>query len=180
MDFIGENTYYSAVAISALIMALVGIIPVVPLRKLIILAGFSCFMFTSYLTVFDLLSRPKPVDTILWLDRPDVETAKIVGYHVVPQESIYMLLLWKGILVPRYYEYPWTKELAEALQNAEKDAKESGNERGLEFGLPFDRSLENQKFPDIHPIPQIKRMFPKPSPQDRIIDHQHQDDGDSA
>lgn len=158
---------FSLLAFTVFLIAIMGIIINAPLRRTLLTVSFVASLGLGYVSLGELLSRPKPVGIMTW-DRPDVEKAIVLAKHLVEGKAIYMLLHYEGIEVPRYYQFPWNKEMAEKLQRAEQ-AMRGGSIAGIEIIDPFQPSLEDRKFPDIHEIP-----WPKPpdkeQPDREIID----------
>lgn len=142
---------YATLALGLFITALLGILNKFSFSRTIIAAMFVLSLGIGYLALGELLSRPKPVDIMTW-ERPDVEKARILGSYVVHGKAIYLLLIYEGVTVPRYYQYPWSKPMAEQLERG-KRAQALEQIEGLELTLPFQRSLENRRHPEIHEIP---------------------------
>ena len=124
---------------------------------------FIAAVTVGYFSMGELLSRPKPVDIMTW-DRPDVESAKVEGMYTVHGKGIYLLLMYEGLRVPRYFQYPWNEEMAQKLRQA-RAGEAMGENRGVELKNPFPRfqhSWEDRKFPEVHEIP-----HPAPPPKDQ-------------
>lgn len=146
---------YASLTIGMFIVAFLGILNRFTFSRSIITVLFVCCLGIGYVSLGELLSRPKPVDIMTW-DRPDVEKARVLAFHLVEGKAIYMLLLYEGVEVPRYYQYPWNKNMGEMLQRG-KRAMELGEIQGMELLDPFQQTWEERKHPEIHELP-----WPKP------------------
>ena len=117
------------------------------------LAVFVTLVFaaTTFYSVSDFLSRPKP--SSLEIARQNIPRAKVLGFHLREREGIYLWLLTPDSDIPGYYKFPWDRKLAEELVRADREAKQA--QRGLFMRKPFqwfEKSLEPEgKF---YPEPQ--------------------------
>ena len=82
------------------------------------------FLPVTYVSVVELLSRPKPI-ALEW-QRPDFSEAKVLAADMREGESIYLWLRMPGIEEPRFYVLPWDQELAKQLHGARRDANAQG------------------------------------------------------
>ena len=149
-----------AAAVLAAILAFIGIWS--PRRLRVKLAAVACvalFLPVAYLALAELLSHPKPVD-LAWAER-NVPSAAVLGSHLVEDEAIYLWLGIEGEAGPRAYVLPWIRQLAEQLQDAQRQAEAEGTQ--VQMAMPFDVSMDNleQKF---HAAPQ-EALPPKPAPE---------------
>ena len=128
-------------------------------RVSLMIVFFTAFMAISYVSLGQLLGKPKPVDIMLW-DRPDVEKARVMGQFFKKDEGIYLLLIYEGITVPQYYEFPWNDKMARELKEGEKRRQQKANQ-GVELRWPFQKSHEEREFPTVHELP-----WPAPPPKD--------------
>jgi hypothetical protein len=140
-------------------------------RRKIMLLVFGAMLGMSYHAYTNLLSNPRPTETLVF-DTPDVEKAKVIGVKMEHGKAIYILLDSPEFDNPRYFVYPWSDEMAEQLQEAMQENAENNGE-GIEMELPFDNSLDRREQKWFHPIPQPKRMFPKQERQDEEYEFEH-------
>lgn len=149
---------YAAFGMVVFIMAFFGVLPKFTLRRSLIGLSFIVALVMGYGALGELLSRPKPVPLMTW-DAPNVEEAKVVGFYLIEDQAIFLLLHYDGIKVPRYYEYPWNQNLAEDLQRADR-AKRMGDIKGFKLLRPFQKSWEDRRIPEVYelpwPAPEIK------------------------
>jgi hypothetical protein len=95
----------------------------------------------AYLTILDLLSRPKPV-SLEWSSR-DLSEATVVGAHLKEGDRIFLWLRVEGLDEPRYYVMPWDEEVAKQLYGAQQEADAEGTE--VRMNRPFARrNLETE------------------------------------
>jgi hypothetical protein len=107
--------------------------------KLAALAASAAFLLVGYAGVAELLSRPKPV-SLEWAQRAS-EKAELLGAKAVEGQAIFLFLQLPGVAEPRAYRLPWRRELAEQLQNAQREAEQRGG--GIVVERPFeDRGAE--------------------------------------
>lgn len=139
---------YGALGFSIFLIVLLSFAKEFKTRRAAITALFVLVMLTGYISFTDLLSRPKPVDIMTW-DKPEAESAVVVGSYLIEKKAIYLLLLLEGEKEPRYYRYPWSKQMAEQLIQQQQDNR--GNPIIMNF--PFEWSWENREVPFFHPMP---------------------------
>ena len=125
---------------------------------------FTIFLGISYVGLGELLGRAKPVDIMTW-DRPDIESASIEGAFFIEGKAIYLWLMYEGLEAPRYYQFPWKRNMAEKIQRGLNN-KGKGDIRSLGIKMPFQPSWDGRDFPDIYEIP-----WPMPPTKDE----RHQD-----
>jgi len=116
------------------------------------------FLPVTYVSVVDLLSRPKPI-ALEW-QRGDLAEARVIGADLREGESIYLWLRTPGVEEPRSYILPWDQKLAEQLHGAQREANATGtavHARGL-FAAGQDRQQ-----PMFYALPQPARP-PKEAP----------------
>lgn len=128
--------------------------------KLVAVATSVLFMPVAYAAHVSLLSKPKPIAMEWWMSQ--AEEATVLGTTMREEEGIFLWLQIQGIMEPRSYVLPWSRELALQLQKAMDEAEE--NQTGVQMRLPFEPSLDNRK-PKFYALPQ-----PAPLPKD------HQDE----
>ena len=98
--------------------------PRAPWIKAGALAIVVLFLPTTYASVVELLSRPKPL-ALEW-QRAALAEAKVLGADLREGERIYLWLRVPGIQEPRSYELPWDRKLAEQLHRAQREANARG------------------------------------------------------
>lgn len=140
-------------AAAAVLAACLGSIAVWAPRRLptklaaVVVAGL--FLPVAYAGISDLLSRPKPVKLEWWLARAGEAT--VVGSLPEEGRQIFLWLRLEGIDEPRAYALPWSRELAQQLQDAEQQAAEQ--QTGVRMRLPFEPSLDDAE-PKFYAMPQ--------------------------
>ena len=88
------------------------------------LAITALFLPATYLSVVELLSRPKPI--ALERQRADFSEASVLGAELREGEAIYLWLRVPGVTEPRSYVLPWDQKLAEQLHGAQREANAKG------------------------------------------------------
>ena len=78
--------------------------------KVTALITTALFLPTAYVTLSDLMSRPKPV-AIEWLERTLPE-ATVLSAQLREDVAIYLWLAMEGVEEPRAYALPWSEPLA--------------------------------------------------------------------
>jgi hypothetical protein len=132
-----------------------------PRRVIVRFAAFGLavlFVPLSYASFAALLSKPKPV-SLEWM-RGNTKEANVLGATMREGEAIYIWLQISGVDEPRAYALPWSREVAQQLQEARRKAEEQGT--GLGMRLPFEHSWDKQE-PKFYPLPQ-PAMPPKDLP----------------
>ena len=123
-----------------------------PRRLWFKLAAFAVallFLPTAYAGLSRLLSMPKPVVLYWWLARAEVATVLASTFR--EGEAIYLWLQLHDSAEPRAYSLPWSRDLAEQLQAAQREASE--NQTQVQMRLPFEHSLDGQE-PKFYAMPQ--------------------------
>lgn len=116
----------------------------------------ALFLPLAYASLAQLLSRPKPVELEWW--HANAEEATVLGSTMIEDEGIYLWLQLDDVREPRAYMLPWSRDLAEQLQTAQREAEENGT--AARMRLPFEPSLEDRD-PKFYAMPQ-----PQPPPKD--------------
>jgi hypothetical protein len=75
----------------------------------------------------------------------------VLGSSVQEDEAIYLWLQLDGVAEPRAYALPWSRQLAEQLQNAQREAEQQQGE--LRMRVPFENSLDELQ-PRFYAMPQ--------------------------
>ncbi len=131
-------------AAAVLIAALIAIVSVwsgaTANRKAVVLAATGLLIPLAYASQADLLSKPKPV--ALELFHRATEEAQVVGSTWVEGVAIYVWLRLPGAEEPRAYTLPWSRHLAEQLQQAGREAESQNGD--VRMRRPFDRSIEDE------------------------------------
>jgi hypothetical protein len=115
----------------------------------------ALFMPTVYLSFAHLLSLPKPVALEWWRDQAGEAT--VLGATMREEEAIFLWLALPGVAEPRAYQLPWSRDLAEQLQAAQREAE--SNRSQVQMRLPFEPSLDDRE-PKFYAMPQ-PRLPPK-------------------
>lgn len=107
------------------------------------------FMPAAYAAMAGLLSKPKPVSFEWW--QAQAGEATVLGSSYREDEAIYLWLQLDGAPEPRAYVLPWSKAMAEQLQEASREAAERGT--GVRMRQPFEPTLD-QREPKFYAMPQ--------------------------
>lgn len=147
-------------------------------RRAWIVGCMLTFLVASYLSVGELLGRPKPIGVLTDV-MPHVKEATIHGANLEPDVAIYLMLTWSGASSPRLIDLPWNAEMAKQIQDGLK-AKAKGEIQKLKIQNPFERSYDERP-PVVHPIPwpmpPEKTAIPPTYENLNRIQRQHQDRG---
>jgi hypothetical protein len=107
------------------------------------------FLPAAYVGLSRLLSMPKPAQLEWW--HAHAEEATVLASSFREDEAIYLWLQLGDLPEPRAYALPWSRDLAEQLQAAEREATE--NQTQVQMRLPFERSEDDQE-PKFYAMPQ--------------------------
>ena len=151
---------YAGTGLCLFLVALLGTFKKFRARIPLICLFFAAFLGLSYFSLGELLGRPKPVSILTW-DKPDVEEARVIGMFFEPKKAIYLLLVYQGQKIPRYYQFPWDEDAARELKRAQQGQR-MREIQGIMLKFPFQHSWEDRKFPEVHEIP-----WPAPPAKDR-------------
>jgi hypothetical protein len=121
--------------------------------KVVALAVTALFVPLTYVSLVELLSRPKPI-ALEWHAVELAET-KILGADLREGESIYLWLRMTGSDAPQFYVLPWDQKLAEELHKAQREASERGT--GLRARNLFKAGPEGKERPVFYAEPQQAR-----------------------
>ncbi len=127
--------------------------------KFLALACATAVLPLSYLSMNDILSRPKPV--LLETVHNDVEQVQVISSLMQEDKAIYLWLQLPGVDEPRSYQLPWSDEAARELHKAMQEAEKSGTE--VKMKKPFEVSVDNQE-PVFYASP------PAPPPLKDVVD----------
>jgi hypothetical protein len=159
---------FGAALIVAFVLASIGIWA--PRRVIVRATAFGLavlFVPISYASFAALLSKPKPV-SLEWI-RASTKEALVLGSSIHEGSAIYVWLQMPDLDEPRAYVLPWSREVAQQLQEARRKAEEQGT--GLAMRLPFEHSWDKQQ-PKFYPLPQ-PAMPPKDAPDEAPQQLQH-------
>jgi hypothetical protein len=135
--------------------------------KVVAITMFTLFVPTAYMSLADLLSRPKPAN-MEWEQR-QLSEATVLGSHLREGHSIYLWLQVAGVEEPRSYVLPWSQELAEQLHGARREAESQGT--AVRMRRPF-LAEEDESDPVFYAPPQP--MPPeKQAPSSTPLSYQH-------
>jgi len=113
------------------------------------LAVAVLFLPLAYVSFASLLSKPKPVDLEWWLGEADEAT--VLSSSIQEDVGIFLWLQLAEIEEPRAYVLPWSRDLAEQLQEAAREAEEQDGK--LRMRMPFEPSLDELE-PKFYAMPQ--------------------------
>ncbi len=151
---------FAILGFSLFVVALLGTYTKFKVRVPLMAVVFASFLGVSYFSLGELLGRPKPVEILSW-DRPDVEEANVMAQFHRKGEGIWLLLMYEGLRVPRYYQFPWDEQMSRRLKRGEA-AQRMKEIQGVKVKWPFQKSHEDRKFPEVHEIP-----WPAPPAKDQ-------------
>jgi hypothetical protein len=100
--------------------------PRAPWIKVGALAITTSFVPLTYVSLVELLSRPKPI-ALEW-GRAGLAEAKVLGAEVREGQSIYLWVRVPGVDEPRSYLLPWDQKLAQQLHKAQREANQRGTD----------------------------------------------------
>lgn len=113
------------------------------------LAIVALFLPAIYVSLVELLSRPKPV-TLEWRQGGLAE-AKVIGADLREGEAIFVWLRLPDVVEPRAYALPWDQKLAEQLYGAQREATSRGT--AVHVKHLFKRGVDRQR-PKFYALPQ--------------------------
>jgi hypothetical protein len=142
---------YAVLGISVFMMAMFGTYIKFRWKVQLMAVFFAIFMGVSYISLGELLGRPKPVEILFW-GTPDVEEARVLGQFFKKDVGIYLLLIYPGQSIPRYFQFPWNEDMAEQLKRAEA-ARQMEENQGVKIKYPFQPTHEEREFPEVYEIP---------------------------
>ena len=130
----------------------------------------ALFLPVAYLSLVNLLSRPKPI-TLEWAKR-DLTEATVLGANLREGQGIYLWLQVSGVEEPRAYVLPWDQELAQQLHSAQREADSSGT--GVRMRKPFTNGRD-ESIAKFYAPPQPASP-PKPAPNHQPMIFKKQQD----
>ena len=105
------------------------------------LATAAVFLPATYMSLSEMLSRPKPVGSE-WARR-ELAEATVIGSQMVEGQAIYVWLGIEGVEEPRAYTLPWDEKTARQLHGARRSAEASGTR--VKMRNPFESSNDERK-----------------------------------
>jgi hypothetical protein len=140
--------------------------------KLGALGVAALFLPAVYAGFAHLLSMPKPVAMEWW--HGHAAEATVLGSSLREGEAIYVWLQLAEVPEPRAFTLPWSRDLAEQLQAAQREAEQ--NQSQVQMRLPFEPSLDDQE-PKFYAMPQPQlppkdlggppaQLYQRPAPND--------------
>ncbi len=105
------------------------------------LATAAVFLPAAYMSLSEMLSRPKPVGSE-WARR-ELAEATVIGSQMVEGQAIYLWLGIEGIEEPRAYALPWDEKVARQLHGARRNAEASGT--NVKMRNPFEQSNDQRE-----------------------------------
>ncbi len=118
----------------------------------------TLFLPAVYVSLVELLSRPKPI-ALEWGQR-DLSKAVVLHADWREGESIYLWLRVPGIDDPRAYVLPWNQKQAEQLFAAQREAESRRTEVHVErpFGRGQDESQQFYALPQPAAPPKVRAI----------------------
>lgn len=101
----------------------------------------AVFLPVAYMSLSEMLSRPKPVGSE-WARR-ELAEATVIGSQMVEGEAIYLWLGIEGVEEPRAYALPWDEKVARQLHGARRNAEASGAK--VKMRNPFEQSNDKRE-----------------------------------
>lgn len=132
--------------------------------KVSALVTMALFLPVAYISMVDLLSRPKPIE-IEWIEF-DLAEAAVLSHRMVEDVAIYLWLGIEGADEPRSYVLPWSRETAEQLQDAQRAAQSEGT--GVRMKQPFEQSWDERER-RFYAAPQAPRPAKQQPPHNPMI-----------
>ncbi len=131
------------------------------------LATAAVFLPVAYMSLSEMLSRPKPVDGE-WAHR-ELAEATVIGSQMVEGQAIYLWLGLEGVEEPRAYALPWDEKVARQLHGARRNAEARGT--NVKMRNPFEPSSDERErvFYAAPQAPPPQKQRPVENP----LQHQH-------
>lgn len=109
--------------------------------KVTALVTMSLFLPVAYVSLEELLSRPKPVE-MDWATR-NLQDARVLASRIDENDSIFLWVAVNGLNEPRSYVLPWSEETARALHSAQRGAEQEGTD--VKIRRPSEAGQDNQE-----------------------------------
>src|SRR3546814_892358 len=129
----GRRTMIIGTAIFALLLGayVFLVLPRARVEQRVVSVGvFLILIGLVYRGATELLSRPKP----LRLEWRDAGKAEVVSAMPIEDEAIYLWLSMPDEREPRAYVLPWSRDVAQQLQDATNKAEASGDRKSVVTG----------------------------------------------
>ena len=110
------------------------------IRTLALAIGL-CMLPLGYISLAELLSKPKPKQ-LAWFER-NVDRAHILGIDFAEGKAIYLWMRLPGSIEPRYYKFRWSQKIAESLQDEMEEASKQNGK--LMVIKPFKNEIFEQQ-----------------------------------
>jgi hypothetical protein len=145
--------------------------------KLGALITAAVFLPAAYLSLSEMLSRPKPVGKE-WVRR-EIAEATVLGSQMQEGRAIYVWLAMEGVEEPRAYALPWDEKVARQLHGARRNAEASGTR--VKMRMPFEQSLDRRDriFYAASQPPPPEKQRPVESPLEYQHSQGNQDDSNN-
>lgn len=156
---------FGIMAIFALILTWVSISHVRSLLfRTILVVLFASFLPLGYVSLAELLGRPKPI-SLIWLKSriiSDVKEldAEVLGYTLIEDKGIYLYLRLPDRKEPLSVVLPWSLKLAKKLKKGMRDAVNRGTT--LRVKLPYENSLDRNERMFYEPPQPVLPLKPIP------------------
>ncbi len=139
-------------------------------RKSSIVRTYALSMATiavilSYISLLELLSRPKPKE--LELFNRNAKEVTLLHVSWLEEEAIYILIEIEELAEPRLYKFPWNAEMAQKFDEAIEQGRENGE--NVKISNPFTSDTEAKKTL-VYTSP-AKPMEPKEAPKPGITSY---------
>lgn len=131
--------------------------------KILALLCASLFLPLGYISLNDILSRPKPMS--LESAHQQLEEVRIVSAMMKEDVGIYLWVQLPNVAEPRSYKLPWSTEIAKDLHKAQQQAEAEGTE--VKMKKPFEKNIDTRDA-IFYASPQAAPP-PKAAPQEKPI-----------
>jgi hypothetical protein len=116
----------------------------------------TLFLPLGYISLNDILSRPKPMS--LESAHKQLEEVQIISATMKEDVGIFLWLQLPEVSEPRSYKLPWSTEVAKQLHKAQQDAEAKGTE--VKMKKPFEKNIDNREA--------IFYAAPQPAPPPKV------------
>ena len=127
----------------------------------------AVFLPAAYISLSEMLSRPKPVGSE-WARR-ELAEATVLSSQMIEGQAIFLWLGIEGIEEPRAYALPWDEKVARQLHGARQNAEARGTK--VKMRNPFEQSNDTRDrvfyAAPVAPPPQKQQQVDNP------LQHQH-------
>ena len=137
-------------------------------KFLTLILGISIFLI-SYVSLLEILSRPKPKN--LEILHKYVEEVTLLHVSWVEGEAIHILIRLDGVKEPRLYSFPWDPIQAQEFDEALEKGRENGEE--VKIANPFYPTNAEERKTLVYTAP-AKPLPPKEAPEVGITSYDPQ------